>query len=169
MRADPTTCEELLMPPDKSASSTKAPRRAAGLRSDLLAQRKKVSARRADLLKQQAENYDRLLKLPDGNRRIPKAEVQVILEWLGAVPMPDRSHDVTWFAPGQKIGDELSSAGRFVSYMGSSLDIMPVSMRPFESWRRDRAALNDDAERVAKDAWCVIVRQGHDRRRRKVE
>lgn len=160
-RADPTTGAEPLMPSDKLPGSTKSPRRAAGRRPNL--------ADLTDLLKQQADFYDRFSKLPDRNRKIPKAEAQRILELLKAVPGPDPASDMTWFSSWLEPVFERSATASFISSMGSSLDIMPLSTAGDDTWWRDRTVLKDDTARIARDAWCVITRHVHDRRRRKAE
>lgn len=169
------------MPSDKIPSFIKSPPRAAASgraalavdersstrRAGLLAPSKITSAQRANLLKQKAEIYDWLSRLPDGKRKIPKAEVQRILEFLEAVPIPDPSPAVMWVSDWRKTHGELSTTASFVSSMGTSLDIMPLSTAADNTWWRDRAALKHDTARIADDVWCVITRQGHEPKRRK--
>ena len=144
------------MTSNKVLDFRKPSRRAADGRSDI-----------ADLLKRHVEFYDRLSKLPEGSRKIPKAEIQRLLDLLKAVPMPDRSHAVKWFTHPQKNLGESSATASFVSSMGTALDIMPASSTPYYTWRRDRDVLTDDAARIAGDAWVVITRERHGRRRQK--
>ena len=131
----------------------KAPRRAPG--------------RRPDPLKRHVDFYDWLSRLPDGKRKISKAEAQRLLELLKAVQVPDPASDMTWFSSWPEPVFERSATASFITSMGSTLDIMPLSTAGDNTWWRDRTVLTDDMARIAGDAWVVITR--HDRRRQKDE